>query len=109
VPGTEKCASHIGRVRKSTLRTDWLARTLFAMRDAYTGPVRFLDRFTVLRGMRYLEGLSQEELAAAVGTSRRTISSLERARSTPSLTLAVALAQRLDVSVEELFPESDRR
>jgi putative transcriptional regulator len=79
------------------------------MGDGYTGPVRFLDRFTVLRGMRFIEGLSQEELAAAVGASRRTISSLERGRSTPSLTLAVALARRLDIAVEDLFPESDRR
>ena len=79
------------------------------MHAAYTGPVRFIDRFTVLRGMRYIEGLSQEELAAAVGVSRRTISSLERGRSTPSLTLAIALAHRLEISVEDLFPESDRR
>jgi putative transcriptional regulator len=75
----------------------------------YTGPVRVLPETTVLRGRRYLEGLAQAELAAAVGASRATISSLERGLSTPSLALACALARQLDLPVEELFPESDRR
>jgi putative transcriptional regulator len=52
-------------------------------------------------------GLSQDELAVIVGTSRETISSLERGASTPSVTLALALAHALDATVEELFPPDE--
>jgi putative transcriptional regulator len=57
----------------------------------------------VLRGARVRAGLTQAELAAEVRVSRRTIWSLEHGRSLPSLSLAVALAHRLDVAVEDLF------
>lgn len=54
--------------------------------------------------MRISAGLSQTELGDAVGVSRKTISSLERGLSVPSLPLALALARRFDVPVDELFP-----
>lgn len=63
----------------------------------------------MLRSMRARWGLSQEELAVDVGTTRETISNLERRRTIPSLSLAVALARRLDLAVEELFPNEDLR
>jgi putative transcriptional regulator len=69
----------------------------------------FFESWSRLKTARFYAGLSQDELAAAVGASRGTISSLERRRSTPSLTLAVALAQELSVTVEELFPAGDLR
>jgi putative transcriptional regulator len=53
--------------------------------------------------------MSQEELADAVGTTRETISSLERGRSTPSVTLACALAHELSLTVEELFAADELR
>jgi DNA-binding XRE family transcriptional regulator len=53
-------------------------------------------------------GLSQDELAEIVGTSRETISSLEREASTPSVTLALALARALGASVEQLFDADER-
>jgi putative transcriptional regulator len=65
--------------------------------------------WSVLRGFRVLEGLTQQELADSVGASRRTISSLERQRSIPSVTLALALARRFEASVEELFGADDLR
>lgn len=54
-----------------------------------------------------MAGLSQEELARQVGTTRQTISALERGRSIPSVSLALALARALDCSVEELFANVD--
>ena len=57
-----------------------------------------------LRVARLYAGLSQEELADAVHCTRKTISSLERGRSTPSLALAKALADTLGLPVDELFP-----
>jgi putative transcriptional regulator len=58
---------------------------------------------------RVYAGLSQGELAAEVCTSRQTISAIERAVRTPSVSLALALARRLDVSVEDLFAPNDLR
>lgn len=73
------------------------------------GGLRVFPQWSVLRSMRIRWGLSQEELAADVGTTRRTISALERGRATPSLSLAVALARRLGLAVEDLFPLEDLR
>ena len=53
---------------------------------------------------RYRKGLSQEELAQAVGVSRKTIWSLESGRSKPSLELAQALGLALGAPIDELFP-----
>lgn len=54
------------------------------------------------------EGLSQGELAEAVGVTRQTINAIERDRYDPSLELAFKLAAYFDVSIEELFdPEID--
>jgi DNA-binding XRE family transcriptional regulator len=58
---------------------------------------------------RVCAGLSQGELAAEVSTSRQTISEIERAVRTPSVSLALALAHRLDLSVEDLFAPTDLR
>jgi putative transcriptional regulator len=65
--------------------------------------------WSVLRGFRVREGLTQQELAASVGTSRTTISSLELRKSIPSVALALALARRLEASVEELFELGELR
>lgn len=54
------------------------------------------------------EGLSQGELAEAVGVTRQTINAIERNRYDPSLELAFKLAAYFEVSIEELFnPEID--
>lgn len=54
------------------------------------------------------EGLSQGELAEAVGVTRQTINAIERDRYDPSLELAFKLTAYFDVSIEELFdPEID--
>ena len=47
--------------------------------------------------------LSQEELAALVGVTRQTISSIETGQYYPSALLAFVLAKRLGKPVEELF------
>jgi putative transcriptional regulator len=52
---------------------------------------------------REREGLSQGELATAVGVSRQTINAVERGRYDPSLELAFKLAAYFDCSVEDLF------
>lgn len=63
-----------------------------------------------LKEIRILRNLSQEELAQKAGTTAKTISSIERKNTNPTLKLAYMLAFILDVPVTELFyldsPES---
>lgn len=48
-------------------------------------------------------GLSQADLASAVGVTRQTINAIERERYDPSLELAFKLADYFDCRVEDLF------
>jgi putative transcriptional regulator len=48
-------------------------------------------------------GLTQEELAEKVGVTRQTIIAIERGNYTPSVLLALKLAEVFSVSVESLF------
>lgn len=48
-------------------------------------------------------GLTQAELAAAVGVTRKTVNTVENGVFTPSALLAIKLAKALGVSVEQLF------
>lgn len=56
-----------------------------------------------LRERRDERGMSQADLAAAVGVTRQTINAIERERYDPSLELAFALADQFDCRIEELF------
>ena len=56
-----------------------------------------------VRERRLQRGLSQAELARAMGVSRQTINSIETGRYIPSLPLALALGRFFGVPVEEMF------
>jgi len=56
-----------------------------------------------IREHRLRRGLSQEELAQAVGVSRQSINSIERERYIPSLPLALRLAQFFNCPTDALF------
>lgn len=56
-----------------------------------------------VKALREKAGLSQAELAAAVGVSRQTINSIERQRYLPSLPLAFDLARFFGTMIEEIF------
>lgn len=58
---------------------------------------------TRLRGARADRGLSQGELAHAVGVSRQTISSIETGQYCPSTALALRLARTLSYQFDDLF------
>lgn len=51
-------------------------------------------------------GLTQAQVAEAVGVNRKTISRIERGETRPRLGLALRLADVLGVSFEELFGEA---
>ena len=57
----------------------------------------------LVRERRTDRGLSQGQLAEAMGVSRQTINSIEQERYTPSLALAIALARFFETTVEEVF------
>ncbi len=56
-----------------------------------------------MRRHRLLGGMTQQELADRVGVTRQTILSIEKGKYTPSVALALGLAEVFDVSVEALF------
>ena len=60
-----------------------------------------------LRAAREAAGLTQADLAAALGVSRQTVISLEQGRYHPSLELALRLARQFGQRVEDLFELQD--
>ena len=48
-------------------------------------------------------GLTQVELAERVGVTRKTVNTVENGVFTPSATLAIKLAEALQVTVEQMF------
>ena len=56
-----------------------------------------------LRFARQARGFSQQQLAGMAGVSRQAVSAVESGQSDPSLRVALALAQALGMTVEELF------
>lgn len=56
-----------------------------------------------LRELRARHDLTQEQLAQAVGVTRQTILAIEKGNYSPSVVLALRIAQVLQVPVEEVF------
>ena len=56
-----------------------------------------------LEEWRLERGLSRQELADAVGVHYQTIGYLERGEYSPSLALALQIAEVLDVPMEQIF------
>lgn len=56
-----------------------------------------------LKEIRAARGLTQTDLAALVGVSRKTINTVENSVFVPSTILALALAKTLQTPVETLF------
>jgi DNA-binding XRE family transcriptional regulator len=56
-----------------------------------------------VRRFRRLADLTQEQLAERVGVTRQTILAVEKGKFTPSVALALELAEALGVSVDQLF------
>jgi putative transcriptional regulator len=56
-----------------------------------------------VRELRAEQGLSQAELAAALGVSRQTVISIESGRYSPSLPLAFQISRFFETSVDLMF------
>ena len=53
--------------------------------------------------LRLQHKLSQQDLATAIGVSRKTISTVETGRFTPSVVIALKIAKYFNVPVESVF------
>ena len=62
---------------------------------------------TRIKELRKERKLSQEELAAAVGTTRQTITSIEVGKYTASLPLAYRIARYFGLRIEDVFDFSE--
>ena len=56
-----------------------------------------------LRLLRAERGLSQADLALALGVSRQTVNAVETGRFDPALPLAFAIARTFSLRIEEIF------
>lgn len=61
-----------------------------------------------VRRRRKALGLTQEDLAAMIGTNRRFVSELERGKGTSYICPALAAAEALGVRLSSLFEERPR-
>ncbi len=61
------------------------------------------DIQNLVRQHRQMGGMTQQDLADRVGVTRQTILSIEKGKYTPSVALALCLAEVFDVSMETLF------
>lgn len=57
----------------------------------------------IIEQKRKERGMTQQQLAAALGVSRQTIISLESGKYNPSILLAHAIAQLFGAQIEEIF------
>ena len=62
-----------------------------------------------IRALRKAAGLTQEDLARALGVTRQTINAIENDKYDPTLGLAMRLGRLLGTPVEDIFrlPESE--
>ena len=63
-----------------------------------------LNKIKVYRAMKHI---SQEELAVAIGVTRKTINTVETGKFIPSTVLALKIARYFGVPVEEIFVLND--
>ena len=56
-----------------------------------------------LRELREELGITQEELARALGVTRQTIIAIEKGKYDPSLKLAFRIARFFNTTIEEIF------
>lgn len=56
-----------------------------------------------IRSLRKAAGLTQEDLAQALGVTRQTINAIENDKYAPTLGLAMRLARFLNTPVEDIF------
>jgi putative transcriptional regulator len=62
-----------------------------------------------LKVQRAIRDLTQADLAALAGVTRKSVNAIETGRMVPSILLALKLARALGVSVDTIFTLDERR
>lgn len=62
-----------------------------------------IELINQIRVQRAIKNITQEELAAQIGVTRKTINTIETGKFVPSTILAIKLARFFEIKVEELF------
>lgn len=65
--------------------------------------MRELELKNRIKVFRAEHGMTQDDLARAIGVSRKTISTIEVGRFVPSTTIALLIARHFRVPVETIF------
>ena len=60
-----------------------------------------------LKAARVEHGLTQQQLAEAVGVTRQTINAIEQGQYNPTIRLCRAICRRLHRTLDELFGEEE--
>ena len=58
-----------------------------------------------IRSLRKAAGLTQEDLAQALGVTRQTINAIEKGDYNPTIRLCIAICRALNRTLDELFWE----
>lgn len=56
-----------------------------------------------IKVQRAIKNITQDELAANIGVTRKTINTIENGKYVPSTILAIRMARFFEIKVEELF------
>ncbi|MDP4209547.1 MAG: helix-turn-helix transcriptional regulator [Bacteroidota bacterium] len=56
-----------------------------------------------IKVQRAMKNITQDELAAKIGVTRKTINTIENGKYVPSTILAIRMARFFEIKVEELF------
>ena len=65
------------------------------------------ELLNIIKVYRAMKNISQEELAVAIGVTRKTINTVETGKFIPSTVLALKIARYFGVPVEEIFVLND--
>ena len=58
---------------------------------------------------RVIKNISQEELAIAIGVTRKTINTIETGKYIPSTVIALKIARYFQTTVEDIFELNDKK
>lgn len=61
-----------------------------------------------IRVQRAIKNITQDELAARIGVTRKTINTIENGKYVPSTILAIRISRFFEIKVEELFELIER-
>ena len=86
--------------------SDGIAQVLFIQTIVLMAVQELNNKIKVYRAMR---NISQEELAIAIGVTRKTINTIETGKFVPSTIIALKIARYFKVSVEDIFELNDGR